>query len=500
MRGVLKAAALKQGGRRGAFLFAATEPLIRALPLPSKHTPSRPSVHSEWAQRRVGAHRAEAARVAAATAAGQPAWPLLGASEQPPPQQQQQPPPLGVIGWHHYGSTWHGADKGKAFGAAAAAAGRAAAALLGDAARFVEVECAAREAPQGQQAPAAVAARRQRRLQQQQGNSTAAPNTPSPSPSPSPAPPPAPAPAPRAEPPPFVCEEFVADALAGGACAALVITDDDGDDGSAGERGAAAAAEEEEGAKAPEDAAAADGEMPRRGAPLDARLARRLRRRGCLVVHVGPGAEAPAALREQPSEEEQKQQQKQQRPAGELVHIRAALAPATQRLARPPRLSLADALAEAGAAAAQRLGLVPDLARGEGARAPSSSAAAEGDGAASFALLQLSCGARSWDALAALAGASDASGGGGGGDSGSGGSSSTSGQRLPLAAVENLILEAPARLAGDHRAAAAYGLLYQRLGFAGYLHQSLGPRGLRLGWVRRPRPRAAVRTAVLLEQ
>jgi hypothetical protein len=61
--------------------------------------------------------------------------------------------------------------------------------------------------------------------------------------------------------------------------------------------------------------------------------------------------------------------------------------------------------------------------------------------------------------------------------------------------VEALIVEARRRPPGDHRAAAVYGLLYQRSGFLGYLHQQLGPAGLRLGWVRQPwrgRARAAV--------
>jgi hypothetical protein len=62
--------------------------------------------------------------------------------------------------------------------------------------------------------------------------------------------------------------------------------------------------------------------------------------------------------------------------------------------------------------------------------------------------------------------------------------------------VDVIIVESEARPPADHRSGAVYGMLYQRLGFLGFLHQPWGPAGLRLGWARQPAGRAAARAAV----
>jgi hypothetical protein len=491
----------------------------------------------------VHARRAEAARLRAAAATGRPAWALA----QPPAAAA-----LGVVGWHHFGSTWHGARPGRRFGARMAASGREAARLMADPGAFLEVRCRATEAPP----PGAGAsggrsgADQHRRLAAPPGGGDGAPAADHAAAHPPLALPSAPAPTPDHEPAPFLCEEFVEDALTNGECVAVVITGGDGGGSGSragGEDGGAAGGKDSGGAGAEQGsggaaAAGADAAAP----PLfDGRLAWRLRARGCLMVHIGPGDEAPAALvrgpagsealpaaeaeavkgaasqqesntaaeGSQPGPQQQPAQPAQRRdllgddpaaapasatpapaparaPApGELIHIQAALGPASARLARPPRLTLAAALREAAAVAGRRLGLAPDLAHGEGARPAAARRARVG-----VALLQLACSGCEWDALAGLAAdAEDAPG-----RAGPGGGAAAAGTpaALPLSAVDVLIVEAAARPPPDHRAAAAAGLLYQRLGFLGYLHQPLGPAGLRLGWVRQPW-RGAARAAVL---
>lgn len=69
-----------------------------------------------------------------------------------------------------------------------------------------------------------------------------------------------------------------------------------------------------------------------------------------------------------------------------------------------------------------------------------------------------------------------------------------------LDAVDTILIDTPGPVPSDHRALSAYALLRQVHGFVGFTHHKLpaSAGGLtRLGWVRAPAPRAAVRAAVL---
>ncbi len=462
------------------------------------NTPTRPATNkhtqrSEWGHRRINARHIEAARERAAVEAGRLAWSAAA------PGNGTAAATAGVIGWHHYGSTWH-SNKGPQFGLRMAGSAREAARFFSSPGSFVEWSCGAQEPPGG-----FGGRQRRRRVQEQQPDSapgqqppaaaanTTATSPPGPQEPPRtsiPVPPPAPMRSPAHEPPPFLCEEFVVDSVANRVCAAVVITGSSSS-GSGGSGSGGSEAELQQAA----------------AARFDPSALQRLRQRGCLIVHIGPEEHPPSSLSDggtsngqQPADDggsagaaagrrrllQGNQQQKQQQQPGELIHIRASLAPASAPLVSPPALALSEALLEAAAAAAPRLGLAPDLLHGEGARPRA------GQLAPRFALVQLACGGCDWDALAGLAAEEARDGGGSSGGGGAPGSS-----RHLLDGVDALIVEAAARPPPDHRTASVYGLLYRRHGFLGYLHQPLGPAGLRLGWVRQPKRRAAVRAVVM---
>lgn len=519
---------------------------VSSLQHPPPRAPHSPAP-SEWRRRRVYARRAESERLRQAAASNHSlsaAWDLAPADGAGFEDQQQGAPRLGVVGWHHYGSSWF-SDKGRAMGAGLAASAREAARFFGDASAFVEHECAARAVgppPAGGTRP-----RRARRLRQDPGNAAVVGDAGTADVEAEGrreeeeiraegrrrAPPPAPAPGPPGPrgPAPFLCEEEVANALAAGACAGIVITGPPPRHMAAaaggGGWGAGGDNSYEPGGGEGEEGGEGGAEGAAQGGAFDASLAWALRERGCVIVHIGPGAEAPAALVQRGgtggggadgapvggaperrlSEEADGGAGAQDAPKlGGLIHIQGALAPAPAPLARPAGLTLSDAIREADAAAGYLLGLIPDLAHGEGARA---AAARRAD--VRYALLQVSAGGDdAWGALAGLA-AEERRGAAGGGTAAAaaapgagvgvgampGAPASFGGGWGLLARVDALVVESEEPPPPDHRSGGMYSMLYQRLGFLGYLHQPWGPRGLRLGWARRPAERAAAQAAVL---